>query len=389
MQTPQENTNNRTETRSLLILSGIVDFILGLIKVAVGLFSNSYALIVDGIHSLSDLGTDLMVWFFSEIGSQAPDTDHPYGHARFETFGILVLGCLLILLATLLVYDSILRLVSLEDYVIPTWPALVIAVISIATKEWLYQITLKLGKKTRSRLLQANAWHHRTDALSSILVLVGIIGALSGFPWLELLAAIGVALMIAMIGWSLSRQSVSELVDTALSESYVDDIRQRVRNVEGVSGVHSIRTRRMGADAHVDIHLQVNPLISVSEGHHIGEWVTKTLLTDFPEINDVIVHIDAEDDEYLEEQEIGYLAPLRREVRQSLLEAWVDILSAEEIQNLTLHYLNNTIHVELFMQREHEKFKSVDQLEAQLRIAANHLRWLNKVSIWQKLIGET
>ena len=195
--------------------------------------------------------------------------------------------------------------------------------------------------------------------------------------------------MIAMIGWSLSRQSVSELVDTALSESYVDDIRQRVRDVEGVSGVHSIRTRRMGADAHVDIHLQVNPLISVSEGHHIGEWVTKTLLTDFPEINDVIVHIDAEDDEYLEEQEIGYLAPLRREVRQSLLEAWVDILSAEEIQNLTLHYLNNTIHVELFMQREHEKFKSVDQLEAQLRIAANHLRWLNKVSIWQKLIGET
>ena len=342
-------SNNKQETKRLLIISGVVDIGLGIIKIVIGMISNSYALVVDGIHSLSDLATDVMVWFFNEIGAEGPDDDHPYGHAKFETFGTFLLGCLLIILAAFLVYDSITRLLSLEDYTTPSWPALAAAFISIAAKEWLYQITAKLGRTTRSQLLQANAWHHRTDALSSVIVFVGVIGALLGFPWLELLAAIGVASMIALIGGSLTTRSVAELVDTALSESYVEDIRKHVQHVEGVSGVHSIRTRRMGADALVDIHLQVDPSISVSEGHHIGEWVTKRLLGEFPEVNDVIVHIDAEDDELLEERATDGIAPLRREVRKSLSEVWDGILPAAHIEKMNLHYLNNGVNVEIFL----------------------------------------
>ena len=159
---------HRKETRKLLIISGVTDLVLGVLKVLAGIFSNSYALLVDGIHSLSDLATDVMVWIFNDIGSTKPDDDHPYGHAKFETFGTLILGLILLIVAIFIVQDTVTRLFTLEQYETPTWPGLLVALISIAGKEWLYQITARLGKKTNSRLLQANAWHHRTDALSIV-----------------------------------------------------------------------------------------------------------------------------------------------------------------------------------------------------------------------------
>jgi len=368
--------DQRTKTQKLLILSGVIDLGLGIVKIVIGLFSGSYALIIDGIHSLTDLATDIMVWGFNLIGTADPDEDHPYGHARFETFGTLILGCILLLLAAFLVYDTTTRLLTIETYTTPTWPALVAAVLSIAVKEWLYQITYKLGIATRSKLLQANAWHHRTDAISSLMVFVGVGSAMVGAPWLELLAAIGVALMIAMIGWSLAKASVAELVDTALSDSYVKDIRNKIVDVEGVRGVHSIRTRQMGADAHVDIHLQVDSSISVSEGHHIGEWVTKSLLDNFTEVTDVIFHIDAEDDELYDDNILSDLAPLRKEVRKALKEAWMPIFDDEKVLKMNLHYLENKIQIEIFL-NQHE-----DDLLPKLIKTTSHLPWLEKITIW-------
>ena len=289
------NQNNQ-QTRNLLIQSGIVDLVLGVLKIVVGWSANSHALIADGIHSFSDLATDIMVWFLNRLGTEAPDEDHPYGHARFETLGALILGTVLILVAVVLVYDSVLRLIDIESIVTPTWPALVAAMISIAAKEWLYQLTRKMGEKIQSNLLLANAWHHRSDALSSIIVLVGVGGAILGIAWLEMVAAMGVAFMIALIGWKLAKESVEELVDTALSENYVADIQETIVKADGVRGVHSLRTRRMGSAVILDIHLQVDPAISVSEGHHIGDWVSQQLESKFQEISDITVHIDAEDD---------------------------------------------------------------------------------------------
>ncbi|MFT5012553.1 MAG: cation diffusion facilitator family transporter, partial [Dinoroseobacter sp.] len=206
----------KQETQRLLIMSGVVDLGLGIIKITVGTFANSYALVVDGVHSLSDLITDIMVWGFNAVGSQGPDEDHPYGHARFETFGTFFLGVLLMLVGAYIVYESTERMLSVDSYEVPGWPALLAAALSILVKEWLFRITLETGKRQGSRLLQANAWHHRTDSLSSVIVLVGIGGALVGINWIELLAAIGVAVMVAIIGWDLIKTSVSELVDTAL-----------------------------------------------------------------------------------------------------------------------------------------------------------------------------
>ncbi|XOV88748.1 MAG: cation diffusion facilitator family transporter [Pseudomonadota bacterium] len=376
------------ETNRLLILSGVLDLVLGLLKIIVGFLASSHALIADGVHSLSDLGTDIMVWLFNRVGIQAPDEQHPYGHGRFETLGTFLLGGILILVAGFIVYESVGRLMDISEVDVPTWPALIVAALSIVAKEWLFYLTRRLGEKIRSNLLIANAWHHRSDALSSVIVLIGVAGAMLGILWFEMLAAIGVALMIAQIGWKLLRQSVDELVDTAQSEAYVQEIEKSIVDVEGVRGVHSIRTRRMGPDVLVELHLQVEPGVSVSEGHHIGEWVSKGLLSDYDEINDVIVHIDAEDDELLEPREgITSIPPLRREIRIALADAWRPLIAASDIRKLTLHYLNNRVNVELFLDRrllteQAEQAEQTSNLASELVELGRDLPWLGKVTVW-------
>ena len=371
------NASSQKETQNLLVLSGIVDLSLGIVKILVGLMANSYALVVDGIHSLSDLVTDIMVWGFNLIGSQGPDEDHPYGHARYETFGTFFLGVLLVLVAAYIVYESSERMLFLDEYAIPSWPALLAALLSIATKEWLFRITLKLGKKQGSRLLQANAWHHRTDSLSSVIVLIGILGAIGGFAWIELLAAIGVAIMVAIIGWDLIKNSVSELVDTALSDNYVEAIKESTEDVEGVKRAHSIRTRRMGNAAIVEVHLQVDSAISVSEGHHIGEWVSRKLEQQFQEINDVIIHIDPEDDAVEEAREQQVLPPLRKAVRLQLNEKWAALLTNATLIKMDLHYLENQVDVEIFLKKS-----SSTVIATELKQAADDLTWLGQVTVW-------
>lgn len=366
----------RAKTQRLLVLSAIVDLALGLLKITIGWFANSHALIADGIHSFSDLATDVMVWVLNRIGAEEPDEDHPYGHARFETFGALILGIILIIVAGILVYDSVLRLIEIGSILIPTWPAILAAIVSIAAKEWLYRITRQLGDKLRSNLLIANAWHHRSDAVSSVIVLIGVSGAMLGVAWLEMIAAIGVAFMIALIGWKLARESVEELVDTALSETYVADIQDATELADGVWGVHSLRTRRMGSAVLLDIHLQVDPTISVSEGHYIGDWVSQQLKRKFREISDITVHIDAEDDaEGIPE----LMPPLRKEVRRALLEAWQGLLGEEEIDKMTLHYLNNVINIELFLSHRAE---NKEDFRLKLAQSAKKYPWMGEISIW-------
>ena len=375
--------NKDSKTQKLLILSGIVDFLLGIGKLAVGILANSHALIADGIHSLSDLATDIMVWFFNSVGLQEPDDDHPYGHARFETFGTLILGGALILVASLLIYDSLDRLMNIAEVQIPTWPALLAATASIIAKEWLYFITKKRATEIRSNLLVANAWHHRSDSLSSILVLLGVGGAMMGVTWLEMVAAIGVALMIGQIGWSLGKQSMDELVDTALSQADVDELKKTVMAAEGVRGVHNIRTRKMGNDVLLDVHLQVNPAVSVSEGHHIGEWVTRDLLLRFDFLADIIVHIDAEDDELVEVRELSEyeIPPLRHDVRLTLMTCWKDFIDPEDVLKLTLHYLNRGINAELYLPMD-KYGANASELHQQLLQAASNVKWLRRLNIW-------
>jgi divalent metal cation (Fe/Co/Zn/Cd) transporter len=202
------------------------------------------------------------------------------------------------------------------------------------------------ARRYRSNMLKANAWHSRTDAISSVIVVIGVIGSMAGLNYLDAIAAIGVGLMIAKIGWDLGWHSLKELIDTSLEAERVEIIRQKILDVDGVSTLHILRTRQMGSEALVDVHIQVDPRISVSEGHYISETVRSKLIKEMEEVSDVMVHIDPEDDEIAPQ---NTRLPLRRDMLHKLEKAWAGVEEAKHLQNITLHYLQGKIQIELLL----------------------------------------
>ena len=316
-------------------------------KIVGGLMTQSQALIADGIHSLSDLITDGMVLVASKHAHAEADEDHPYGHGRYETIATVALGILLVIVAIGIALDALERLVSDQPLPVPGPVALAIAAFSILSNEAMFRYALSVARRIKSTMLEANAWHSRSDALSSIVVFIGLAGTMIGLPILDSIAAIAVAGMIAHMGWQVSRKSVQELVDTALDNETVESIRKHINSIDDVKHLHMLRTRKMADQALVDVHIQVSSKLSVSEGHRISEAVEHTLVDNFDEINDVTVHIDAENDETIDHS--LPMPALRNELIPLLKEQWKDIPSAQQIDNITLHYIENGIEVDLFL----------------------------------------
>lgn len=320
-----------------------VNLLLAVTKLIGGTIGQSQSLIADGLHSLSDLASDAMVLVAAKHAGEEADDNHPYGHGRFETLATVALGLLLILVALGIAFDSAHRVFDEEVKAVPHYFTLLVALFSILSNEGLYHFTHRVGLRINSKMLIANAWHHRSDAVSSIVVLVGIAGAQMGIPILDPIAAIIVALMIARIGYELSYHSALELVDTALDPETVEQIKSKILENEDVLEMHMLRTRRMGHTSLVDVHILVQPKLSVSEGHHISDDVAKSLIESFDDINDVTVHIDPENDE--QEARCRHL-PLRSELIISLNEAWTQIPELKAIDDITLHYLDGSITVD-------------------------------------------
>ena len=353
--------------RVTLIAAGI-NLFLAILKFAGGVFAHSQALIADAIDSTADLFSDMAVLYGARQGSRAPDPKHPYGHGRVETLVSVFLGAVLLATAAGISLSAAQRLLDPADIATPAPAALAVAVIAIALKEWIYRYTLRVGRQTRSRMLEANAWHQRTDSISSLVVLLGVGGSLLGMPYLDPVAAIGVSVLIARVGWELLWQSVSELTDASLSRERVAAIRQAIRGIEGVRDLHLLRTRQAGPDALVDVHVQVNPHISVSEGHRIAEHIRERLIQDLDEVSDVLVHIDTEDDQNFER---GRTLPLRADVEARIRGELAGLAGAETVQRVLLHYDADRIGVELHLPlaaaRDAER---AGELAARLREAA-------------------
>jgi cation diffusion facilitator family transporter len=315
-----------------------------LIKIGFGILGQSAALIADGIHSLSDLLSDLLVIIAVKLGSREADHDHPYGHRRFETIATVILGISLIGVGGAIVWSVMERMADPERLPVPNMLSLGVAMLSILINEWLYHYTKRIAKITRSKLLLANAWHQRSDAISSLVVLIGIGAVLMGYPLADGVAAVVVALMVAKIGLNLVFESIKELVDTSLPPALVEEIRDAIHAIDGVEGIHLLRTRHMGEDALIDAHIVVDPRITVSEGHMIGDIVRDDLIKRFDDVMDVLVHVDPEDDESLQEQS----RPLCRGEVQKLLDRYlVDFKSA--IEDFRIHYLDGQIEVEVIL----------------------------------------
>jgi cation diffusion facilitator family transporter len=340
------------QSHRVTVVGAAINLVLSVIKVWFGWIGQSHALIADGIHSLSDLLSDAMVLLAAKHGSAEADEEHPYGHGRIETLATVVLGGLLILVAVGIGWDAIRRLFDETLLLSPGALALAVAVVSVLAKEALYHYTLAVARRIRSKLLQANAWHHRSDAVSSVVVVVGVIGTMAGLSYLDAIASVIVAVMIARIGWELSWHAVQELIDTALDADKVEQIRGVIAGVSGVRALHMLRTRRMGADALVDVHIQVDPRVSVSEGHQISETVRTRLIEEVEEVTDVTVHIDAEDDE---QAPVRSDLPSREKLLAELKDCLATTLEGVEIQDVTLHYLGGRIHLDIILPLEMAK----------------------------------
>ncbi|MCM5703163.1 cation diffusion facilitator family transporter [Larsenimonas salina] len=378
--------NSRRTAQRITLLGAVFDALLGGLKIAVGYVTQSGALVADGIHSLSDLITDAFVMLATHYGRQAPDSNHPYGHGRIETLGTLALGAMLIGVAAALAWDSLDRLLTGSTLSSAGTGAILLAAASMLIKEVLFRVTLHVARQQRSRLLEANAWHSRSDALSSLVVLVGLVGLQFGWSWFDSVAAIIVAAMVAKVGVEQIWHAGRELIDTALPPEEDKVIRELALGVDGVKDVHDVRTRTQSGSVMLDLHLIVGSRLSVSEGHEIGNEVIRTLRTARPELEDIVFHIDPEDDSNAPRAEHRKPLPLRTDVIHELEARWHAHPLWRARISLGLHYASNedrrAIDVVLYVPAGLELPEAP---YTALKESTSDLEWLGEITLWQTI----
>lgn len=330
--------------RTVGLWGGIKNALLAGFKIIFGLSGHSHALLADGLHSLSDLLVDGVVIVASKFGSKAADDDHPYGHGRIETAATVMLAFVLVAAALAIFIDAGKTLFAKEIVAVPAHYVLIVALLSILCNEILYFWTKHVAQQIHSKLLLSNAWHHRSDSAASFAVAIGVIGAWVGFPKLDALAALFVALLILKVAWQFGWQSMQELVDTALTAEESERLQQFILSLPGVQALHQFRTRSVAGNIFCDVHVLVDPTLSVSEGHHISQSVEAQLMTHFPQVHDVTVHIDTEDDQV---SHLSQNLPSRATLQPLLEQTWQGLIPQTAIQQALIHYREGHILIEL------------------------------------------
>jgi cation diffusion facilitator family transporter len=289
---PEQDTPERhaVAKRSTLV-SVAVNLVLTTVQVFVGVIAHSQALVADGIHSLSDLISDFVVLLANQHSRKEADDDHHYGHHRYETAASLVLGGLLLSVGVGMLWSAVHKLGD-PDTIAKVQPiALYVALAALVAKEALFRYMLAAAERVRSSMLVANAWHARSDAASSLVVSLGIVGNLMGYPLLDPVAALIVGFMVSKMGWEFGWDALNDLMDRSVSEDQIDEIKNILTATPGVFGVHDLRTRKMGDMIMVDAHLEVDGSLSVREGHDIAANARDRVMQQLP-VLDVMAHLD-------------------------------------------------------------------------------------------------
>ena len=339
--------NPGTKVTIIGILSNII---LSVIKLIGGIVGNSAAMVADAVHSFSDLLTDAIVLVTHKISQIPKDEDHPYGHGRAETIGTTAIGIIIIFTGIGLVYEGW-NIIQSESPPIPEPIAAGMAFVSIIIKEWLFRYTYSVGKKSNSSLLLANAWHHRSDAMSSIAALVGIIGSMIGLPILDPVAAAVVAFMIIRVGYKLTLGGFRELMDTALSEKDTQNIQVVIDEISGVIKSHDLRTRKIGGEILIDVHIQVDSDLTVTEGHQVAARVRRNLINRYQKTQDVLVHVDGYDDSRVE----SIYNISRSDVELIVTPLLSHMTGNFKKTQLRIHYLNGKNIVEIYLHGDRTK----------------------------------
>ena len=336
------------------------NLILSIIKFAGGIIGHSAAMVADATHSVSDLLTDMIVLIMFKVGQKPKDEGHPYGHGKAETLGTTVVGFIIISVGIGLAYEAW-EMIQSGIARIPEPLAAGTALISIFIKEWLFRYTRSVGEKSNNSLLLANAWHHRSDAISSIAALVGIIGAMLGFPALDPIAATMVAFMIMKVGYELTLGGFRDLMDTALNEKDTQSIQVAIDDVSGVLKSHDLRTRKIGGEILMDVHIQVDSDLTVTEGHEVAERVRRKLIKNYPNTQDVLVHVDGYDDSEME----SIYNISRDDVEFLLTSILANTDGKLKKTQLRIHHLKGKNIVELYLHGD--STKTIAEIETSLK----------------------
>jgi cation diffusion facilitator family transporter len=285
------SVDKQVAAKKSTFVSVIVNVGLTISQILAGIVSGSQGLIADGIHSLTDLVADFVVLFANHHSAKEADDDHHYGHQRYETAASLFLGVSLLVVGLGMLWQAghkiIYPVASGQIQII----ALYVALGSLLAKELLFRYMLSVAKRVRSSMLVANAWHARSDAASSLVVSIGIVGALLGYPILDAVGALIVGLMVAKTGWDFSWEALHDLMDRSVSEEEHKRIEEIIQSTEGVKGFHALRTRKMGDMILVDVHIDVDHAATVKQGHDIALAARNQIMQELP-VLDVMTHID-------------------------------------------------------------------------------------------------
>lgn len=277
--------------QSVTVLALAANVVLFFVKIAVGVAAGSVSLVADGIHSLSDMVTDLGVILGVRLGSKKPDQSHPYGHGRAETFAALFISlCLLAVGAGMIYYAA--RGITRQDNIRPHFTVLIAAVVSIIAKEWLFQITKSVAVKYHSAALYANAWHHRSDALSSVAVVIGFIVMEFGYGYGDHLAAIAVGVTILIVAVQILSQCFGELAERAVDAETIEHIKSIINSNPQIRQWHKLRTRTVAREIFLDLHILVDVGLSVVDAHNIAEQLELTLHRELSRPVNITVHVE-------------------------------------------------------------------------------------------------
>ncbi|MCK5164433.1 MAG: cation transporter [Desulfobacula sp.] len=291
--------DKKTQIQNITLIGLAANIVLSIIKFFIGFIGNSQAVVADALHSFSDTSSDLVILFGVKYWTAPPDDSHPYGHQKIESFISIIIGFILLFVAGAIGYNGLISLQEKNQSEL-NWIVIIGPLISIIVKEILFKLTYKVGVKTNSSSLKANAWHHRTDALSSIPVLIAVVASLLDprLRFLDQIGAVIVSAFIIKVGFGILFTNINDLLDTGISKEKINALKKTINNIQSVRGVHKLRTRKLANYIYIDLHLEVDGQLSVIQGHDISEEVKHTLIRNNPKIIDVMVHLEPERNQY-------------------------------------------------------------------------------------------
>ncbi len=285
------------QIRRVTLWGAVANLLLAAVKIIGGKLSGSISLVADGIHSFSDLATDVVVVVGVSIGEKPPDESHPYGHGRYETLASILVALALVVVGVYVAREAALSMFVHHHDASPGLAMILLASLSIVVKEALFQVTKLVARRTRSPALLANAWHHRSDALSSVAVLLGGIVGMAGFPHGDHVAGIVVGGMVVVVGGKIGFENLAEFLEQSVDTALLEQIRTVLDRHPEVQGWHELRSRKVGREVFADVHVLVSPDLTVRDGHAVADELEEALQQTVKDPINISIHIEPNDDE--------------------------------------------------------------------------------------------